>query len=114
MTCCATRCACVCSDARFKDVVQNQMQGPVHLPFERMVESPCIISCPHAEILNAPILDLLFICCAVQAGLKHENGRKVARSGSLQRMASAEHPAKKGCHGRTSKPEQAFKPEEAG
>ena len=62
---------------------------------------------------NALIIDLLFICCAVQAGMKHENGRKVARSGSLQRMASAEHPAKKGCHGRTSKPEQAFKPEEA-
>ena len=78
-----------------------------------MIEIPCMVSCPHAEILNAFIIDLLLICHAVQAGLKHENGRKVARSGSLQRMASAEHPAKKGCHGRTSKPEQAFKPEEA-
>ena len=48
---------------------------------------------------------------AVQAGVKHENGRKVARSGSLQRVASAEHPAKKGCHGRTAKPEQAMKPD---
>ncbi|CAL5219208.1 g999 [Coccomyxa viridis] len=46
-----------------------------------------------------------------EAGMKHENGRKVARSGSLQRVASAEHPAKKGCHGRTTKPEQAIKPE---
>jgi len=46
-----------------------------------------------------------------QAGLKHENGRKVARSGSLQRVASAEHPAKKGCHGRPGKPEQGIKPE---
>ncbi len=48
---------------------------------------------------------------AAQAGMKHENGRKVARSGSLQRVASAEHPAKKGCHGRTAKPEQPIKPE---
>lgn len=48
------------------------------------------------------------LCVTAQAGLsKHENGRKVARSGSLQRVASAEHPAKKGCHGRSNniKPE---------
>ena len=41
------------------------------------------------------------LCVIAQAGLsKHENGRKVVRSGSLQRVASAEHPAKKGCHSR--------------
>ena len=97
----------------FRDVLQHWMQDPVHLPTDHMIEIPCMVSCPHAEIFHAPILELLFIPRAVQAGLKHENGRKVARSGSLQRMASAEHPAKKGCHGRTSKPEQAFKPEEA-
>lgn len=48
------------------------------------------------------------LCVIAQAGLsKHENGCKVARSGSLQRVASAEHPAKKGCHGRSNniKPE---------
>jgi hypothetical protein len=48
------------------------------------------------------------LCVTAQAGLsKQENGRKVARSGSLQRVPSAEHPAKKGCHGRSNhiKPE---------
>ena len=79
-----------------------------------LVETPSIDSFPNAETLDALTIDLLFFNCSdVQAGLKHENGRKVARSGSLQRMASAEHPAKKSCHGRTSKPEQALKPEEA-
>lgn len=59
----------------------------------------------------AAVASMPSVCGAVQAGLKHENGRKVARSASLQRVASAEHPAKKGCHGRTNKPEQAVKPE---
>jgi hypothetical protein len=57
---------------------------------------------------SGPLMSSL---CLGQAGYKQENGRKVHRSSSLQRMASAEHMPKKACHARMSRPDSVVKAE---
>ena len=47
----------------------------------------------------------------LQGGHKQDSSRKVHRSSSLQRMASAEHTPKKACHGRMNRQDSVLKAE---
>ena len=51
-------------------------------------------------------------CVLAQAPhVKQENGRKMHRAASLQRMASAEHTPKKACHSRVGRQDALAKGE---